>query len=179
MKNPFEHYDIHHLSPSSCNLFVASPAMFILQKLMKVKNPVGPAAHRGTSVESGIVAGLVDGLSEAECVNVARSQFASLTALMSGPKKEKEEAAIADFGDDQRHEVGIRLDGERFLIPLNESQMAGASDGDAVELAHRPGFGDNLPVAFHLLGPVGDVNTSGQAQRKERYRGKNRCFHIL
>ena len=97
MKNPFEHYDIQHLSPSSCNLFVASPAMFILQKLMKVKNSVGPAAHRGTSVESGIVAGLVDGLSEAECINVARSQFASLTALMGGPKKEKEEAAIADF----------------------------------------------------------------------------------
>ena len=97
MKNPFEHYDIQHLSPSSCSLFVASPAMFILQKLMKVKNNVGPAAHRGTAVETGIVAGLVDGLTEAECVDVARLEFASLTALMSGPKKEKEEVAIADF----------------------------------------------------------------------------------
>ena len=97
MKNPFEHYDIHHLSPSSCSLFVASPAMFILKKLMKVKDTVGPAAHRGTAVESGIVAGLVDGVSEAKCIDIARCEFASLTALMSGPKKEKEEATIADF----------------------------------------------------------------------------------
>jgi hypothetical protein len=97
MKNPFEHYGIEHLSPSSCTLFVASPAMFILQKLMKVKTAVGPAAHRGTAVESGIVAGLVQGLSEAECINVAREQFSTLTTFASGSKKDKEEEAIADF----------------------------------------------------------------------------------
>jgi hypothetical protein len=98
MKNPFEHYDIQHLSPSSCNLFVASPAMFILQKLMKVKNPVGPAAHRGTAVETGIVAGLVEGLSEAECVNVARSQFASREDRPEGASALRK--AVLDAGED-------------------------------------------------------------------------------
>jgi hypothetical protein len=97
MKNPFEHYGIQHLSPSSCSLFVASPAMFIIQKCMKVKTSVGPAAHRGTAVESGIVSGLVDGASEAECIDIARRQFALLTMFSTGQKMEKEEAAIADF----------------------------------------------------------------------------------
>ena len=58
--NPFEVYDIRHLSPSSCNTFIASPAMFVLQKCLKRSTSVGPAAHRGTSVESGIAHGLVN-----------------------------------------------------------------------------------------------------------------------
>jgi hypothetical protein len=95
--NPFEVYEIEHLSPSSCNLFVASPAMFVLQKCMKLRTSVGPAAHRGTAVESGIVAGLVDGLPEKECIEVAVAEFDKLTSLSADGRREKEEAALADF----------------------------------------------------------------------------------
>jgi len=97
MTNPFEAYEIEHLSPSSCNLFVSSPAMFVLQKCMKLRTQVGPAAHRGTAVESGIVAGIVDGLPEKECIEVAVAEFSKLTALSSDFRREKEEAALADF----------------------------------------------------------------------------------
>lgn len=95
--NPFEVYEIEHLSPSSCNLFVSSPAMFVLQKCMKLRTSVGPAAHRGTAVEAGIVAGLVDGMSEKDCIDLAQAEFSKLTSLSSDGRRDKEEAALADF----------------------------------------------------------------------------------
>ena len=55
--NPFEHYNIQHLSPSSCNLFIGSPAMYVLERVMGKKSKVGAAAHRGNAVEEGVVAG--------------------------------------------------------------------------------------------------------------------------
>ena len=97
MTNPFEAYEIEHLSPSSCTLFVSSPAMFVLQKCMKLRTQVGPAAHRGTAVESGIVAGLLDGMAEKDCIDIAQAEFNKLTSLSADFRREKEEAAIADF----------------------------------------------------------------------------------
>jgi len=96
MKNPFEVHGLEHLSPSSCNLFIGSPAMFVLEKLLKRRSPVGCAAHRGTAVEDGVVAGL-SGKTEAEAVDDAKKRFAALTVLSGDPRKEKEEGAIADF----------------------------------------------------------------------------------
>ena len=96
--NPFERYGLEHLSPSSCNTFVASPAAFVLQKCMKKSNPVGPAAHRGTASETGIAHGLIDpGASIEECVTVAREQFNTLTALKPDPRTDKERDAIPGF----------------------------------------------------------------------------------
>ena len=96
MNNPFETHGLEHLSPSSCNLFIGSPAMFVLEKLLKRRSPVGCAAHRGTSVEDGVVAGL-SGSTDQEAVDVAKKKFASLTVMSGDPRKEKEESAIADF----------------------------------------------------------------------------------
>jgi hypothetical protein len=96
--NPFAAYGIDHLSPSTCNVFTASPALFVLQKCMKLKTPVGAAAHRGTAVESGIAHGLNDLQAPvADCVAVAMDQFRTLTALTTDAKKDKEEAAIPGF----------------------------------------------------------------------------------
>lgn len=96
MNNPFEAHGLEHLSPSSCNLFIGSPAMFVMEKLLKKRSPVGAAAHRGTSVEDGVVAGLKGGTTH-EAIDVAKKKFASLTVLSGDPRKEKEENAIADF----------------------------------------------------------------------------------
>ena len=95
--NPFEAYGIQHLSPSSCNLFTSSPAMFVLQKCMGVRSPVGAAAHRGTAVEAGIVEGLMNGVDDAACIKVAQSEFNKLAAFTSDSRREKEENALPDM----------------------------------------------------------------------------------
>jgi hypothetical protein len=96
MQNPFEAHGLEHLSPSTCNLFVASPAMFVLEKVLKRRSPVGAAAHRGTAVEEGIVAGL-EGIPVAQAQKIAADKFAVLTALSGDPRREKEEGAIPDM----------------------------------------------------------------------------------
>ena len=50
-------YD-HH-SASSTSLFCASPAMWVAEKLLGLKQPVGAPAHRGVAVEDGVTHGLV------------------------------------------------------------------------------------------------------------------------
>lgn len=76
-------------SPSSLNLFCASPALFVLERLMGKRQGVGAAAHRGTAVEEGIVAGLMDLDRDVEdCVEVATVKYRTLIALCGDPKVE-------------------------------------------------------------------------------------------
>jgi hypothetical protein len=96
MKNPFEAHGLEHLSPSTCNLFIASPAMFVLQKVLKKSSPVGAAAHRGTAVEEGIVAGL-EGMPLAQAQKVASDKFSTLTSLSGDPRKDKEQGSVPDM----------------------------------------------------------------------------------
>ena len=95
--NVFERHDIQHLSPSTCNMFAASPAAFVLDKVFKRKGKVGPAAHRGTAVEAGVAKGLLEGAPEGECVREAEQTFSRLTALSGDPRRDKEAAALADM----------------------------------------------------------------------------------
>jgi len=95
--NPFEKFGIEHLSPSSCNMFVGSPAAFVLTKCLGVRNQVGAAAHRGTAVETGVVHGLVKGVTDEECVSVAKLEFSKLTAMSIDPRMEKEQAAVPEM----------------------------------------------------------------------------------
>jgi len=97
MKNPFEVHGIAHLSPSSCNTYAGSPAAFVLDKVLKRRNGVGPAAHRGTAAEAGVVLGLVEGASVDECVKHADEEFWRLTAMSNDPRREKERAAVGDM----------------------------------------------------------------------------------
>ena len=94
--NPFEHYNIQHLSPSSCNLFIGSPAMYVLERVMGKKSKVGAAAHRGNAVEEGVVLGLM-GASDEEAIKKAKSTFGRLTALSGDPRREKESNSIEDM----------------------------------------------------------------------------------
>jgi hypothetical protein len=96
--NSFAAHGITHLSPSSCNQWAASPATFVLTRLLKRSSSVGAAAHRGTAVEDGIATGLRDpAASLADCVKVALDRFETLTALSGDPKLEKERDAIPGF----------------------------------------------------------------------------------
>ena len=40
--------------------FAAEPALWVMERLLKMTGPVGAAAHRGTAAEAGIVAGLLN-----------------------------------------------------------------------------------------------------------------------
>jgi len=95
--NPFEAHGIEHLSPSACTQFVSAPAMFVLQRLLKLNTSVGPAAHRGTSVETGVVKVVSGKGNLADGQAAAMSQFLMLTALIGDPRTAKEEGGIKEM----------------------------------------------------------------------------------
>ena len=97
LTNCFERHGIAHLSPSSINTYAASPAAFVIDKLLKRKGEVGPAAHRGTATESGVVLGLTTDATTEECIKHADQEFWRLTAMSSDPRREKERAAVGEM----------------------------------------------------------------------------------
>jgi len=91
----FARHKIEHLSVSAINLFAAEPALFVAERLMKRRAPVGAAAHRGTAAEAGIVMGLLDPAAKIEdCQEHALKEFDRLTALSADPRRAKEREAI-------------------------------------------------------------------------------------
>jgi hypothetical protein len=87
-----------HHSPSSLNLFAAAPAMWVLEKILGLKQPVGVPAHRGAAVEDGVTLGLLkpDALLEA-CVDVAYTRYDTITAMSTDERREKYRANIPDM----------------------------------------------------------------------------------
>lgn len=82
-------------SPSSLNLFCASPSMFVLEKIIGRRQPVGSPAHRGTAVEDGVTAGLMDPAKSLEdCSAVALRKYDSITALSGDKRREDYRATI-------------------------------------------------------------------------------------
>src|SRR5258705_13557135 len=90
-------------SPSSLNLFCASTSMFVLEKVLGRRQPVGSPAHRGTAVEDGVTAGLLDPQRPlAECFDEAFKTYDRITAL-SGDKRR------ADYRDTMPEMVALAL----------------------------------------------------------------------
>src|ERR1044072_8265879 len=52
--NPFQRYNIEHLSASSLNLYAEEPAFWSLVYLHGYKDQAGPKAWRGSAVEAGL-----------------------------------------------------------------------------------------------------------------------------
>jgi hypothetical protein len=76
-------------SPSSLNLFCASPAMYVLERILGHRQPVGAPAHRGTAVEAGVADGLIHpDKSEKECIEIAKEKYAQLMALSGDPRRD-------------------------------------------------------------------------------------------
>jgi len=93
-----ESFGIKHLSPSTLNGFAAQPAMFVMQKILGRTQPVGAAAHRGSSVEEGVVFGLQNRRATlTECCDAAIKKFGLLTALSTDPRLDKETASISQM----------------------------------------------------------------------------------
>jgi hypothetical protein len=63
-----------HLSPSTLNLWVSAPDIFVIEKLFKKRGPMSPAAWRGCCVEDAVVR-VLKGDSVEESVRLAHRQF--------------------------------------------------------------------------------------------------------
>lgn len=109
--NAFEKHGIAHLSASNINLFIAQPALWCASYLMRRRTPVGPAAHRGTSIEAGVEAGLFDpDMPIEDCQVIAQQKYHSLTRLSADPRIEKERAMIApavEIALDELRQYGV------------------------------------------------------------------------
>jgi hypothetical protein len=93
--NAFERYGITHLSASSLSVFASQPALWVMERLMKRRGPVGCAAHRGSAAEAGIVMGLLDPAATIEaCQAHALTEYDRLTALSGDPRRAKERDAV-------------------------------------------------------------------------------------
>lgn len=77
-------------SPSSLNLFCACREMYVLEKILDRRQPVGTVAHRGTSVEDGLTLGLLDPSASVDaCVAKAEATFDRVSALNPDPRREQ------------------------------------------------------------------------------------------
>lgn len=89
---------IERHSPSSLNLFCAAPSMYVLERIVGLRQPVGSPAHRGTAVEDGITHGLMNPQADvADCVAIAIKKFDTISALSADKRREDYRATIAEM----------------------------------------------------------------------------------
>lgn len=80
---------IKHHSPSSLNLFCASPAMWVLEKVIGVRQSVGSPAHRGTAVEEGVTVGLLNPDAPLQsCIDMAFKKYDTVSALSGDARRQ-------------------------------------------------------------------------------------------
>jgi len=85
-------------SPSSLNLFCASPSMFVLERILGVRQPVGSPAHRGTAVEDGVTHGLMNLMASVEdCTAVAIKKYDTISALSGDKRREDYRVTIPEM----------------------------------------------------------------------------------
>lgn len=99
--NPFDQFDIEHLSASSINLFIQDIPLFIVRYLAKYKSPTNPAMLRGTVIDHAI--------GNKTSVAEAQKEF---MALMNYEKKQgnvfDQEKAETEYNNIEKYlEVGI------------------------------------------------------------------------
>lgn len=87
-----------HYSPSSLNLFCACPSMFVLERVLGRRQPVGAPAHRGTAIEAGVAAGLMEPSKPvAECAEIALKKYDTITALLNDARRDDYRKTIPDM----------------------------------------------------------------------------------
>ncbi len=99
MTNPFETHGIRHLSASSINKFVGSPAAWCLSYLLKEREPTNAAMARGSAIEAGIADALfkqAEDLERAQKIALASFDREMALSAEATEKKVKERATIAD-----------------------------------------------------------------------------------
>jgi hypothetical protein len=106
-------------SPSALNLFAAQPSMFVLEKILGLKQPVGAVAHRGVAIEDGVAHGLKDPkASDADSIKIAQAKFDLLTAMSGDARREKYRADIPDMVTtalDELRPYGVPTETQGFI----------------------------------------------------------------
>lgn len=124
MTDSFRRHGIDHLSASSLNLWAAQPALWVMERLLGRRAPMGIPAARGKAVEQGVHLGLLGPTRSAdECAAEAEREFNRLTALTGDPRRDEERPKIAGYvrgaltelrqygvPDAYQHRVEVRLD---------------------------------------------------------------------
>ena len=69
--------------------------MYVLERILGQKQPVGTVAHRGTAVEDGVTVGLLDpGASIGSCIEAALKKYDTVSALSSDARREDHRETI-------------------------------------------------------------------------------------
>jgi hypothetical protein len=110
-------YERH--SPSSLNLFAASPSMFVLERILGLKQPVGAVAHRGVAVEDGVAYGLGNPqANDKDSIKVALARYDLLTAMSGDARREKYREDIPDMVSlalDELRPYGVPTDAQGLI----------------------------------------------------------------
>lgn len=93
MNHSFARFGLNHLSPSSINLWIASPGLFALRYIGKVSDKGGAAMWRGSAVEDGIRAVLLGKTNDA--IALAHNSFDMNAQGESTDEIDAERALIA------------------------------------------------------------------------------------
>jgi hypothetical protein len=111
--------DFKRHSPSSLNLFAASPALFVLEKIMGHRQPGNAPMYRGTAVEDGVTHGLLNpAASLDECSAVAFKKYDTISALSSDRRREEYRATIPDMvesGLEELRPYGVPTECQKFV----------------------------------------------------------------
>ncbi len=87
-------------SPSSLNLFAASPSLFVLEKLIGIRQSGNAPMSRGTAVEDGVTHGLLNPEATlSECHSVALKKYDTITGLITDTRREEYRTTIPDMVD--------------------------------------------------------------------------------
>lgn len=133
--NGFEQHGLAHLSPSSLNLWINAPDVWIAEKLMKRRGAASPAMHRGNAVEGGV--GLALRGESLEAATTKALEAFDRAVLFGDERSAKERDAIpgmiahavealAPFGrpdddpesDRGQHKISLTARGENWEIPV-------------------------------------------------------------
>ena len=124
--SPFKAHGINHLSASSINQFVVSPAQF-LGRIAGLSSTVGPAAWRGTASEQGIYAACADGNAMELALNAFDKEWLENGDHFDRVKLQKERDSIKNY---VQHGAALY----KTLGPIVEYQKKIVIDFDDLEI---------------------------------------------
>lgn len=124
MSDGFSIHNIDHVSASSLNLYASEPALWVMERLLRLRAPVGPAAHVGTAVEAGVEFALLNADKHDDALPIALKRYDELCDDAEAKGKiagmiQQALLALRDYGapdvpeDHRQHRVEVALDGVR------------------------------------------------------------------
>jgi hypothetical protein len=98
MSNGFCRHGIQHLSASSLNGWASAPDRWLVERLLGHRSPVSAPMARGTAVEAGVNAGLVEPtLPVAACIERALATYDRDMTLNPDERRDSERAQIPGY----------------------------------------------------------------------------------